>query len=212
MSSPPRFFAAAFDLPAPTVACACRCVPRVALASRTATRDGVPGPIEPPRLTCGSSNGVRRRTAIQASDARRWIDAHAFDGVWCWMAVQASDRLRGRLLSDAPRPATSNAAAAAPIAMRRTARPLAKLGRCALFTAGRLRAPSGCADAGPEFVAGARQGGSAGRRRRHAAQRPLSPGAGGYKAPQLVHPPTAAGVFMLPMYRSASSRFTCEPV
>jgi len=38
-----------------------------------------------------------------------------------------------------------------------------------------VEAPSGCADAGPELVAGPARGGSAGRRRRHAAQRPLSP-------------------------------------
>jgi len=198
-------FAAAFTLAPPTGGCACRCVPRATVASRTAARGG----------GTGSSNGVWRRMAIHASDAWRWMAVHACAGVWRWRAVHASESVCRPIA--AARPATRNAQAA-PNAMRRKARPPRNLARSALTAPGRLNAPTGFADAGLEVVpasvglVGARQGGSDGRRRRHAAQTPRSPGAASYRAPQLVHPSTEAGVFvfMLPMYRGAGLRFSAN--
>src|SRR5712671_5758343 len=198
-------FAAAFTLAPPTGGCACRCVPRATVASRTAARGG----------GAGSSNGVWRRMAIHASDAWRWMAVHACAGVWRWRAVHASESVCRPIA--AARPATRNAQAA-PNAMRRKARPPRNLARSALTAPGRLNAPTGFADAGLEVVpasvglVGARQGGSDGRRRRHAAQTPRSPGAASYRAPQLVHPSTEAGVFvfMPPMYRGAGLRFSAN--
>src|SRR6266851_4404642 len=209
-------FAAAFTLAPPAGGCARLCVPRAAVASRTAACDG----------GVGSSNGVWRRMAIHASDAWRWMAIHASDA-WRWMAIQAADGVRRwmdvhpsesvRRPIAAARPATRNAQAA-PNAMRRKARPPRKRGRSALTAPGRLNAPTGFAGAGLEVVrasvglVGARQGGSDGRRRRHAAQTPRSPGAASYRAPQLVHPSTEAGVFvfMPPMYRGAGLRFSAN--
>src|SRR5439155_19687626 len=140
-------------------------------------------------------------------------------------AVHASESVRGRVVSEAPRAPTSNTAAAVAMAMRRRRRLLPKLGRCALLTPGRFIAPIGLVDPGVGFVPasvgfvpasvgldGARHGGSAGRRRRHAAQTPLSPGAASYKAPQLVHPSTEAGVFMLPNLPARRPAILCQAV
>src|SRR5437899_8479556 len=109
------------------------------------------------------------------------------------------------------------------MAMCRTTRRLPKFERCALVTPGRFNAATGLVDPGvgldpgvgfPASVGldGARHGGSAGRRRRQAAQTPLSPGAASYSAPQLVHPSTAAGVFMLPNLPARRPAILCQAV
>src|SRR5262245_4404680 len=85
-----------------------------------------------------------------------------------------------------------------------------KFGRWALKAPGRLAVepmgwPAGFEPGdGAGFAPGAealappeRQEGSGGRRLRQSSQTPLSPGAGEYRAPQLEHPMTEAGVFML---------------
>src|SRR5882724_4447705 len=117
------------DLPAPLR----RCVPRVAVASRTTVCGGVADATAPLGLASGTSNGVWRRMAIQASEEWRRMATHASDE-WRLMPLQASDvewRLMAvhtvegvcpeLLIHQAPRPATSNAPLA-PIAMRRSVR------------------------------------------------------------------------------------------
>ena len=135
---------------------------------------------------------------------------HACDGVWRRIADHASETVWRPIA--AARPATRNAQAA-PNAMRRKARPPRKLARSALTALGRLKtAPTGLAEAGAGLAPPDRQGGSDGRRRRHAAQTPRSPGAASYKAPQPEHPSTEAGVFvlMLPLYRGDGLGFSAH--
>ena len=202
----PRFgYFRRLDLPAPVR----RCVPRVAVASRTTVCDGgVADAIAPLDLASGTSNGVCRRMAIQASEEWRRMATHASDE-WRLMALQASDgewRLMAvhtvegvcpeLLIHPAPRPATSNAPPA-PIAMRRSVRFPMEIRR---ITPGPLlTAP----DIERGLVPLVRAAGWAGRRLRHIEQTPWSPGSGVYNAPQLVHPSTEVGVSMLPMYRTA---------
>ena len=155
----------------------CRCVPRVAVASRTAVRDvAVADATAPLGLASGSSKGVWRRMAIQASDEWRRMATHASDewrlmplqasdGEWRWMAVHALDGVCPELLiHHAPEPATSNAPAP-PIAMRRRVR-VPKEGE-------RMEPPTGrlltAADIGRGLVCA---GGWAGRRLRHIEQTP----------------------------------------
>src|SRR6267143_5222701 len=205
------------DLPAPLR----RCVPRVAVASRTTVCGGVADATAPLGLASGTSNGVWRRMAIQASeewrrmatqaseewrrmatqasDEWRLMPLQASDGEWRWMAVHALDGVCPELLiHHAPEPATSNAPAP-PIAMRRRVR-RPKEG-------GRMEPPAGRLLTAPDIGRGldplVRAGGWGGRRLRHIEQTPWSPGSGVYKAPQLVHPSTEFGVSMLPIYRTA---------
>jgi len=193
------------DLPAPVR----RCVPRVAVASRTTVCDGgVAEATAPLGLASGTSNGVWRRMAIQASkewcrmathasDEWRLMPLQASDGEWRRMAVHAVDGVCPELLiHHAPRPARSNALPA-PIAMRRRARPPREIRRIAPGPL--LTAP----DIGRGLVPLVRAAGWAGRRLRHIEQTPWSPGSGVYKAPQLVHPSTEVDGSMLPMYRTA---------
>ena len=192
------------DLPAPVR----RCVPRVAVASRTTVCGGVADATAPLGLASGTSNGVWRRMAIQASEEWRRMATHASDewrlmppqaseGEWRRMAVHAVDGVCPELLiHHAPRPATSNALPA-PIAMRRRARLPKEIRRIAPGPL--LTEP----DIGREFVPLVRAAGWAGRRLRHIEQTPWSPGSGVYKAPQLVHPSTEVDGSMLPMYRTA---------
>ena len=187
------------------------CVPFIAVASRTALREGrFAEATVPLGLASGTSNGVWRRMAIQASDEWRRMATHASDewrlmplqasdGDWRWIAVHALDGVCPELLiHHAPEPATSNAPAP-PIAMRRRVR-RPKEG-------GRMEPPAGRLLTAPDIGRGldplVRAGGWGGRRLRHIEQTPWSPGSGVYKAPQLVHPSTEFGVSMLPIYRTA---------
>jgi hypothetical protein len=170
---------------------------------------GVADATAPLDWASGTSNGVWRRMAIQASEEWRRMAIHASDawrlmllqgsdGEWRRMAVHTVDGVCPELrIHHAPRPATSNAAPA-PIAMRRKARFPMEIERIEP-PADRLLTAS---DIGRGLVPPVRAAG-AGRRLRHIEQTPWSPGSGVYKAPQLVHPSTEVGVSMLPMYRTA---------
>jgi len=158
------------------------------------------------------------RTAVHAS-AGEWrrMEVHASAGEWRRMEVHACISGRGRVTIVAPIPAT-NAAATAPIAMRRRPRLLARLrGRVAssnstskLFAWGR---PGMERRFGPAGRAG-RGGCSTGRMLLHVGQTPSSPAAGVYKAPHVEHPTTEPDAFMLRMYRTRASTFpanSCDP-
>jgi len=141
-------------------------------------RDGGVADATAPGLASGSSNGVWRRMAIQASDECRRMATHASDewrlmplqasdGEWRRMAVHTLDGVCPELLiHQAPRPTTSNAPAA-PMAMRRRARlPME------ILPARLLTAPVPCPDIGRALVPPVRAGGWGGRRLRHIEQTP----------------------------------------
>src|SRR5712692_11759880 len=122
------------------------CVACDAVESRTAGREGVAAdPLRFPR-----SNGRRASRAAHPVAACRLIAVHASDGERCRMARSTSESERSCVISHPPPPATA-AAQEAPIASRRSAFDLRKLGgRCALKEdAGRLAIePMACPDAG----------------------------------------------------------------
>ncbi len=164
----------------------------------------------------GSSKGVWRRTAIHAEEACRRIPAQVSDNEWLRSAahvpangwrripVHASAGVRQPRVIEAPTPATSNARAT-PVAIRRRPR---RLGRGAGGLPGRLGATcsSGSQAAGSEGDS-ARAGGGSGCDMRHREQTPSSPGSDGYRAPQVEHPTTGDGVFMLRMLAPPRPRF-----
>ena len=168
----------------------------------------------------GAPNRIWLRSATQASDAWCRIAAHAPGKPWRrteiqafeyeprWTAPHASDRERRGITQAAPL-ATSNAPAVA-TAMCRKARRLRKLGRSALTTAGRFgNARLRCAGAAAGLACACGAGSDA-RTELHGPHRPWSPAVGEYKAPQLMHPVTEAGLVMLTNVPDRSHRFPAQ--